>query len=181
MNMKFTGIKSIHPGVTLAQKLAALQLAPAQLAQHLGLEAALVQGVLDGQQPVTPEMALLFARVFNEQARYWTDLQTTFDLIQGELRLAGYLFQLQVLTPELLQDLRSAASAVSGPASPKKAQAAKKAGAKTGVKVGTKASAKAGTKTKEKAVAKTKTKASAKPETKSSAQTKTKASAAQKK
>lgn len=71
----------IHPGVILLEEfIEPLGLAPEQVAQELGLNPAQVISITQGAQDITAEVAKLLAQRFDLSERFWTNLQSTYDL-----------------------------------------------------------------------------------------------------
>lgn len=70
----------IHPGVTLADELQARDLSPAFVAAKLHVPSSQVQAIVEGDQPVTPDIALRLSRFLGTSAEFWMALQTNYDL-----------------------------------------------------------------------------------------------------
>ncbi|MCH8560295.1 HigA family addiction module antitoxin [Nesterenkonia sp. DZ6] len=70
----------IHPGVILLEEfIEPLGLAPEQVAQELGLNPAQFTSITQGAQDITAEVARLLAQRFDLSARFWVNLQATYD------------------------------------------------------------------------------------------------------
>ena len=79
----------VHPGAILDHDfLTPMNMTPDYLAQAIGVEVALIQGIVNGQEPITGEIALLFSRFFGTSAELWMGLQNQYDLDVAEDRLA---------------------------------------------------------------------------------------------
>ncbi len=59
------------PGGTLAETLAALGMAPTELAARLDCPPARIEAVISGEASITAEMALGLARVLGVPAHFW--------------------------------------------------------------------------------------------------------------
>lgn len=84
--MNTRDFEPITPGEILREEfLLPLNLTPDQLAQGLRVSFDLVQQILDGQRPITAELALRLGLFFQMEAMFWLNLQTRYELlsIQG--------------------------------------------------------------------------------------------------
>lgn len=74
-----------HPGVILKEMyLEPLSLSIAELARHLGVSRVIVSKIVNERAPVTADMALRLAKVFNTTPNLWLGLQTQYDLWHAE-------------------------------------------------------------------------------------------------
>jgi addiction module HigA family antidote len=78
------GLPAIHPGEFLAETLEELGITQAALARAIGVSPMRVSHVIKGTRPVTAELALLFARAFDQSPQYWLNLQADYDLKTAE-------------------------------------------------------------------------------------------------
>ena len=82
----------VHPGEILnVEFLIPMNISQDYLAQAIGVDVSLIQAIVNGQEPVSAETALLFSRFFGTSARLWTGLQSQYDLDMAEDRLADKL------------------------------------------------------------------------------------------
>jgi addiction module HigA family antidote len=82
----------VHPGAILDHDfLIPMNMTPAYLAQAIGVDVGVIQGIVNGQEPVSAETALLFSRFFGTSAGLWMGLQNQYDLDLAEDRLAEKL------------------------------------------------------------------------------------------
>ena len=80
----------IHPGELLNEEfLIPLNLSPHELAKSLGMDAQCVHAIIRGEESVTAETALRLARYFGTSARFWTGLQSQYDVEVAKDRLAS--------------------------------------------------------------------------------------------
>jgi antitoxin HigA-1 len=78
--MKKYRISPIHPGVYLKEMLDELNISQYRLAQDFGVPAMRINHVIHGKRPVTAELALRLGRYFNQNPRYWMNLQSRYDM-----------------------------------------------------------------------------------------------------
>ena len=82
----------IHPGEILNEDfLIPMNVTPGRLADAIGVDPHLIQAIVNTQEPVSAETALLLSRFFGTSAELWTGLQTQYDLETAESRLAEKL------------------------------------------------------------------------------------------
>lgn len=75
------GMRPIHPGEILREEyLGPLNMTPAEFADKLGLSNSLVNQILNEHAPVSPEIALRFARFWNTSPEFWLNLQLSYSL-----------------------------------------------------------------------------------------------------
>ncbi len=89
--MSKNGLPPIHPGEFLREMLEELGLSQAQFARAIGVSAMRVSHVVNGSRPVTAELALLFARAFEQSPQYWLNLQAAYDLKVTEATMGKQL------------------------------------------------------------------------------------------
>ncbi len=75
---------SFHPGETLREELEVRGMSAAALAHKLHIPPQRLQDIVRGQRAITPETALRLGRYFNNEAEFWMNLQTQYEL--AELR-----------------------------------------------------------------------------------------------
>ena len=91
----------VHPGRILNNDfLVPMNITPNRLADAIGVDPHLIQSIINGQEPVTAETALLFSRFFGTSARVWTGLQSQYDLDVAETRLAEKLAAVVAYSPQ---------------------------------------------------------------------------------
>jgi antitoxin HigA-1 len=74
------GRPAIHPSTFLKETLAELGVTQAAFAHKIGVPAMRISHIINGQRPVTAELALLFGQAFGQTPQYWLNLQADFDL-----------------------------------------------------------------------------------------------------
>lgn len=70
----------IHPGVYLKELLDETGLTQSRLARDIGVPAMRISHVVRGKRPVTAELALRLGRYFEQNPRYWLNLQNRYDM-----------------------------------------------------------------------------------------------------
>lgn len=74
-----------HPGAILKEMyIEPLSLSVTTLAQCLAVSRITVSKIVNGRAPVTADMALRLAKVFNTTAELWLGLQKQYDLWHAE-------------------------------------------------------------------------------------------------
>lgn len=76
--------EAFHPGETLREELEARDMSAAALAHKLHIPPQRLQEIIRCQRAVTPDTALRLGRYFGNEAEFWMNLQTQFEL--SELR-----------------------------------------------------------------------------------------------
>jgi addiction module HigA family antidote len=74
----------VHPGVYLKELLDELKLSQYRLGKDLGIPAMRINYVIHGKRPVNAELALRLGRYFSQEPRYWTNLQSRYDMDMTE-------------------------------------------------------------------------------------------------
>lgn len=74
----------IHPGVYLKELLDETGLTQSRLARDIGVPAMRISHVVRGKRPVTAELALRLGRYFEQNPRYWLNLQNRYDMDAAE-------------------------------------------------------------------------------------------------
>jgi antitoxin HigA-1 len=74
------GLPAIHPGAFLQEALAELDVSQAEFARKVGVSAMRISHIINGQRPVSAELALLFGQAFGQTPQYWLNLQSAYDL-----------------------------------------------------------------------------------------------------
>ena len=72
---------AMHPGELIRKDiLPALGVSKTKMAASLGISRQTLYDILNERQPVTAEMAVRFGKLFGNGARFWINLQRTYDL-----------------------------------------------------------------------------------------------------
>jgi antitoxin HigA-1 len=81
-----------HPGeILLEEFLGPLSLSQYQLAQDLAVPAGQINEIVHGQRRISADTALRLTRYFGTSERFWTNLQTRYDLEVEKDRLGTAL------------------------------------------------------------------------------------------
>ena len=74
----------VHPGRILKRELETRDLSANRLALALRLPSGRITDILNGKRGISPETALRLGRYFGNDARFWMNLQTNFELAVAE-------------------------------------------------------------------------------------------------
>ena len=74
-------LRPVHPGEILMEEfLKPMNLSPNQLATDIGVEARLINEIVQGVRSVTADTALRLSRYFGTSPQFWMGLQADYDL-----------------------------------------------------------------------------------------------------
>jgi len=82
---------AIHPGEFLAEFLDETGISQAEFARRIGVSRMRISHIVNGQRPVTAEMAHLIGKSFGQTPQYWMNLQVSYDLKVAERGLKDRL------------------------------------------------------------------------------------------
>ncbi len=99
--MTNNGLPPIHPGEYLTEILEELNVSQAEFSRAIGVSPMRISHVTRGSRPVTAELALLFARAFDQSPQYWMNLQTDFDLKIAESCIGARLVDVHAFDTHL--------------------------------------------------------------------------------
>lgn len=77
----------VHPGRILKRELAARDLSANRLALALRVPSGRLTDILNGKRGISPDTALRLGRYFGNSARFWLNLQTSYELALAEREL----------------------------------------------------------------------------------------------
>jgi addiction module HigA family antidote len=69
-----------HPGLLLRQGLQDLNLTISRAARETGIPLSTLSAIVRGRRPISAEAAIRLGRYLHTSARYWTNLQSDYDL-----------------------------------------------------------------------------------------------------
>lgn len=69
---------AIHPGLTLEETLAVLEMSQVDLALRTGLTTKHINQIINGKASITPETAIKFERVLGVKAYFWNNLEKNY-------------------------------------------------------------------------------------------------------
>ena len=91
-------VRPIHPGETLREDfLPDYELTVSGLAEALGVSRQTVNELLRERRAVSPEMALRFARLFDNSAEFWLNAQRAVDLWDAAQKIGHEVKRIQPL------------------------------------------------------------------------------------
>ena len=73
-------LPAIHPGEVLAEELKTIGVSVAALSRAIDVPQSRMAEVVNGKRSVTADTALRLACYFGTSARFWMNLQTSYDL-----------------------------------------------------------------------------------------------------
>lgn len=76
----------IPPGKTLAETLQKSDMLQAHLAERTGLSRKMINDIINGSEPITPDTAIQLEKVFRVPTRFWLNLQKNYDEHSARLR-----------------------------------------------------------------------------------------------
>lgn len=91
-------ISEIHPGEFLAEILDETKISQSEFARHIGVSRMRISHIVNGQRPVTAEMAHLIGKAFGQTPQYWMNLQVSYDLKTAESELKNTLRNIQQIS-----------------------------------------------------------------------------------
>jgi len=80
-------MRPVHPGRLLRREMQARDLSASALALALRVSSGRITDILNGKRCMSPETAMRLARYFGNSARFWLNLQTTYELEVAEAEL----------------------------------------------------------------------------------------------
>ena len=90
----------IHPGEILQEEfLAPMGISQYRLAKDTSVPPRRINEIVRGQRSISADTALRLARYFGTSERFWTNLQTRYDLELQKDRLGGRLEREVVVRP----------------------------------------------------------------------------------
>jgi addiction module HigA family antidote len=69
---------AIPPGETLLDTIEALDMSPTELAERTGLADQIINEIIMGKPPITPETAPQLEKVLGIPARFWDNLEINY-------------------------------------------------------------------------------------------------------
>lgn len=82
-------LANVHPGDVLREDfLGPMDITPYRLAKDTGLSQTHIGDILRGERSVTAATALRLAAYFGTTARFWLNLQASYDLEEAQEKLA---------------------------------------------------------------------------------------------
>jgi antitoxin HigA-1 len=91
------GLPPIHPGEFLVDELAALGLSARRLAEHIGVPANAITGILNGDRGISAAMALRLGKAFGTTEQYWLNLQDLYEVKRARAEIRDKLDAIEPL------------------------------------------------------------------------------------
>ena len=76
----FAPIPPIHPGEDLAEIIGELEISPERLAESIRVPTDTINAILDGNQPITGDIAVRLGKAFYMSPEFWLNLQKLYEL-----------------------------------------------------------------------------------------------------
>lgn len=89
------GMKPIHPGKFLAEILDEMEISQSEFSRRIGVSRMRISYIINGQRPITAEMAHLIGKALGQTPQYWMNLQVSYDLKTAETELKNTLRNIQ--------------------------------------------------------------------------------------
>jgi HTH-type transcriptional regulator/antitoxin HigA len=88
----------IHPGKSLEEALAFINMSQLELSGRTGIAPKTINEIIKGKNPITPETALKFEKVLDIEASFWNNLQKNYDeLVERNKERALMLKQVEIV------------------------------------------------------------------------------------
>jgi antitoxin HigA-1 len=71
---------AVHPGRLLKRELSARALSANRLALDIGVPSGRITDILNGRRSITADTAVRLGRYFSNNAQFWLDLQSQYDI-----------------------------------------------------------------------------------------------------
>jgi addiction module HigA family antidote len=92
------GMRPIHPGEILREDyLAPLEMSANALAKAIGVTPARINEIVREERGITADTALRLAKYFGGNAKFWLNLQTTYELRLAETQDTYFLDKIMPL------------------------------------------------------------------------------------
>jgi addiction module HigA family antidote len=83
--------KPIHPGLILADELKELGVTPTELARQIRVPANRISQIIGGKRAVTGDTAIRLGHWFQMNPRFWSNLQTEYELMLAQQAIQSEL------------------------------------------------------------------------------------------
>lgn len=97
------GMPPIHPGESLADDLNELEISELEMDDFLAVERGTTTTIVQGRKNIDVDYALRLSHFFGTSARFWMNLQTTYDLKIAEKKSGPHILKhvKQLSKPEI--------------------------------------------------------------------------------
>ena len=87
------GMPPIHPGESLADDLSEMEVSPEEFDIILAVAPGTTRAVLEGSRDIDAEFALRLSHYFGTTARFWMNLQVSYDLKVAEKKVGSKILR----------------------------------------------------------------------------------------
>ena len=87
------GMPPIHPGESLADELNELEISEIEMDDFLAVPRGTVAAVVEGRRDIDADFALRLSHFFDTGARFWMNLQVTYDLKIAEKKSGPHILK----------------------------------------------------------------------------------------
>ncbi len=87
------GMPPIHPGETLADELNEMEISEIEMDDYLAVPRGTVAAIVEGSRDIDADFALRLSHFFGAAARFWMNLQTTYDLKVAEKKSGSHILK----------------------------------------------------------------------------------------
>jgi len=78
----------VSPGDILIEDLNYFNLLPIELSDRINIDVKIINGILKGEEPITREIAISFAKIFKRPSRFWMNLEKQYQKDKERLKLS---------------------------------------------------------------------------------------------
>jgi len=82
-------MRPVHPGEILRDELDEMEMSANRFAEKLHVPANRVTQILNGKRSITADTALRLSKFFGTSAKFWLNLQSSYDLKMASLSKEG--------------------------------------------------------------------------------------------
>lgn len=83
----------MHPGESLADELNELEISEIEMDDYLAVPRGTVAAIVEGRQNIDADFALRLSHFFGMGARFWMNLQATYDLKIAEKKSGPHILK----------------------------------------------------------------------------------------
>ena len=87
------GMPPMHPGESLADDLNELEISEIEMDDYLAVPRGTTAAIVQGQKDVDADFALRLSHFFGTTARFWMNLQNTYDLKIAEKKSGPHILK----------------------------------------------------------------------------------------
>ena len=87
------GMPPIHPGESLADDLNEMEVSEIEMDDFLSVPRGTVAAIIEGRKDIDADFALRLSHFFGTTARFWMDLQNTYDLKIAEKKSGPHILK----------------------------------------------------------------------------------------